>query len=308
VFGHTLVELARENEKIMGVTPAMPSGSSMNIMMREMPERAFDVGIAEQHAVTFSAGLATQGLIPFCNIYSTFMQRAYDQVVHDVCLQGLHVVFCMDRAGFAGADGPTHHGAYDIAYMRCLPNMVVSAPMNEEELRNLMYTATLETGGAFSIRYPRGEGVMPDWKKPLKRIALGTGRKIKDGQDVAILTIGHIGNYAIDACKILESKGIDAAHYDMRFVKPVDEAMLHEVFSKFQRVITVEDGCIQGGFGSAVLEFMADQGYAAKVKRLGIPDRLVEHGEQIELHRECGFDPEGIAQACIEVMEFEKVS
>jgi len=306
VFGHTLVELARDNDKIMGITPAMPSGSSMNIMMKEMPDRSFDVGIAEQHAVTFSAGLATQGLIPFCNIYSTFMQRAYDQVVHDVCLQGLHVVFCMDRAGFSGADGPTHHGAYDIAFMRCLPNLVVSSPMNEEELRNLMYTATLETNGAFSIRYPRGEGVMPEWKKPLKRIQVGTGRKIKDGEDVAILTLGHIGNYAIESCNILKAKGIDAAHFDMRFVKPLDENMLHEIFARFQRVITVEDGCIQGGFGSAVLEFMADHGYAAKVKRLGIPDRLVEHGEQIELHRECGFDPEGIAQACVEMLEFER--
>lgn len=296
VFGHTIVELAKENDKIMGVTPAMPSGSSMNIMMKEMPDRAFDVGIAEQHAVTFSAGLATQGLIPFCNIYSSFMQRAYDQVIHDVCLQNLQVVFCLDRAGFAGADGPTHHGAYDISFFRCIPNLVVSSPMNEEELRNLMYTAT-KFEGPFSIRYPRGQGVMVDWRTPMREIPIGQGRIIKEGEDVAILTIGHIGNYAVTACELLQKEGFNPAHYDMRFVKPLDEAMLHEVFGKFQKVVTVEDGCLMGGFGSAVLEWMVDNGYQAQVKRLGIPDRVVEHGEQIELHRECGFDPEGIANA-----------
>jgi len=300
VFGHTLVELARENHKIMGVTPAMPSGSSMNIMMKEMPDRAFDVGIAEQHAVTFSAGMATQGLIPFCNIYSTFMQRAYDQVIHDVCLQNLHVIFCLDRAGFAGADGPTHHGAYDIAYMRCIPNMVVAAPMNEAELRNMMFTAT-SYNGPFSIRYPRGEGVMPNWRLPMETQTVGKGRMVKYGTEVAILTIGHIGNYVNEAIEIL---GGDAdnqiAHFDMRYVKPLDEALLHEVFGNFDRVITIEDGCIQGGFGSAVLEFMSDKGYTAKVKRLGIPDRVVEHGEQRELHAECGFDPVGIAQTIAE--------
>ncbi|MCH6235374.1 1-deoxy-D-xylulose-5-phosphate synthase [Cognataquiflexum rubidum] len=302
VFGHTIVELAKENDKIMGVTPAMPSGSSMNIMMKEMSDRAFDVGIAEQHAVTFSAGLATQGLIPFCNIYSSFMQRAYDQVIHDVCLQNLQVVFCLDRAGFAGADGPTHHGAYDISFFRCIPNLVVSSPMDEEELRNLMYTAT-KFEGPFSIRYPRGQGVMVDWKTPLREIPIGQGRIIKEGEDVAILTIGHIGNYAITACEMLEKEGFNPAHYDLRFVKPLDEAMLHEVFGKFKKVVTVEDGCLMGGFGSAVLEWMVDNGYQAQVKRLGIPDRIVEHGEQIELHRECGFDPEGIANAVKQMAE-----
>ena len=304
VFGHTLVELARTNEKIVGITPAMPSGSSLNIMMKEMPDRAFDVGIAEQHAVTFSAGLATQGLIPFCNIYSSFMQRAFDQVVHDVCIQDLPVNFCLDRAGFAGADGPTHHGAYDISYFRCLPNMIVSSPMNEAELRNLMYTAQLpRKGGAFSIRYPRGQGVMPQWRTPMEEIKIGTGRKIRDGEDVAILTIGHIGNYVVEAAEKLSKRNIEIAHYDMRFVKPIDEEMLHEVFTRYKKVITVEDGCVQGGFGSAVLEFMADNNYSAEVKRLGIPDRVVEHGEQIELHRECGFDPEGIERTVVELLE-----
>ena len=296
VFGHTLIELAEQDSRIMGVTPAMPSGSSMNLMMAAMPDRAFDVGIAEQHAVTFSAGMATQGLVPFCNIYSSFMQRAYDQVVHDVCLQKLPVVFCLDRAGFAGADGPTHHGAYDIAYFRCVPNLVVSAPMNEEELRNLMYTGSLY-GGPFSIRYPRGNGVMPNWKTPFQRIPVGQGRCIKTGEEVAILTLGHIGNYAVEACESLEKEGLNPAHYDMRFVKPLDEKLLHEIFTNFKKVITVEDGCLMGGFGSAVLEWMVDQGYQAQVKRLGIPDDIIEHGEQLELHRDCGFDPEGIANA-----------
>jgi 1-deoxy-D-xylulose-5-phosphate synthase len=304
VFGHTMVELAKLNDKVMGVTPAMPSGSSMNIMMKEMPHRAFDVGIAEQHAVTFSAGLATQGLVPFCNIYSSFMQRAYDQVVHDVCIQNLPVNFCLDRAGFAGADGPTHHGAYDIAYFRCVPNMIVASPMNEAELRNLMYTAQLpRSGSAFSIRYPRGQGVMPHWRTPFEQIEIGTGRKIREGEEVAILTIGHIGNYAVEACEHLAKQGIEVAHYDMRFVKPLDEAMLHEVFGRYKKIVTVEDGCIQGGFGSAILEFMADHHYQAEVKRLGIPDRIVEHGEQLELHRECGFDVKGIEQTVLAMLE-----
>jgi 1-deoxy-D-xylulose-5-phosphate synthase len=297
VFGNTLVELAEQNPKIMGVTPAMPSGSSMNIMMKAMPNRAFDVGIAEQHAVTFSAGLATQGLVPFCNIYSSFMQRAYDQVVHDVALQNLNVVLCMDRGGLAGADGATHHGAFDIAYMRCIPNLVVSAPMNEEELRNLMFTAQLENAGPFCIRYPRGNGVMVDWKTPMKAIEVGTGRKIKDGEEVAILTIGHIGNYAVQACEMLAEEGLNPGHYDMRFVKPLDEKMLHEVFSKYKKIITVEDACVTGGFGTAIAEFMLDNGYAASIKRLGIPDKFIEHGEQMELHIECGFDPKSIADA-----------
>ncbi|GAA4521142.1 1-deoxy-D-xylulose-5-phosphate synthase [Sphingobacterium thermophilum] len=298
VFGHTLVELAEQNEKIMGVTPAMPTGSSMNIMMKAMPNRAFDVGIAEQHAVTFSAGLATQGLVPFCNIYSTFMQRAYDQVIHDVALQNLHVVFCLDRAGLVGADGPTHHGAYDIAYMRCVPNLTVAAPMNEEELRNLMYTAQLENKGPFVIRYPRGNGVMPDWKRPFKEIPIGKGRKLVDGEEVAILTIGHIGNEAAKAIVELNTEGIYPAHYDLRFVKPLDEELLHEVFGKFNKIITVEDGALPGGFGSAILEFMSDHNYKAEVVRLGIPDEIIEHGEQEELWRLCGYDFSSIIKVC----------
>ncbi len=304
VFGHTLVELAKANDKIVGITPAMPSGSSMNIMMKEMPDRAFDVGIAEQHAVTFSAGLATQGLVPFCNIYSSFMQRAYDQVVHDVCIQNLPVNFCLDRAGFAGADGPTHHGAYDIAYFRCLPNIVVAAPMNEAELRNLMYTAQLpRTELAFSIRYPRGQGVMPEWRTPMEAIAIGTGRKLREGNELAILTLGHIGNYAVEVCERLALQNISIGHYDMRFAKPLDEKLLHEIFSQYKKIITVEDGCLQGGFGSAILEFMADNNLHAEVRRLGIPDRIVEHGEQHELHHECGFDAEGIERTVVEMLE-----
>lgn len=301
VFGHTLVELAEKNDKIVGVTPAMPSGSSMNIMMKAFPDRSFDVGIAEQHAVTFSAGLSTQGLVPFCNIYSTFMQRAYDQVIHDVCLQDLPVVLCLDRAGFAGADGPTHHGAYDLAYLRCVPNLVVSAPMNEEELRNLMFSGA-EHQAPYAIRYPRGQGVMPDWKKPLRKIPLGQGRIITEGKDIAILSIGHIGNYVLDNAEKFESLGLSVAHYDMRFVKPLDESLLHEVFGKFDKVITVEDGCLMGGFGSAVLEWMMDHGYQARIKRLGIPDKVIEHGEQIELHHECGFDASGILQTVKDMM------
>ena len=305
VFGHTMVELAKANPKIVGVTPAMPSGCSLNIMMEAMPDRAFDVGIAEQHAVTFSAGMATQGLIPFCNIYSSFMQRAYDQVIHDVCLQNLPVVFCLDRAGFAGADGPTHHGAYDLAFMRCIPNLVVSAPMNEEELRNLMFTAS-EHNGPFSIRYPRGEGVMPEWRTPLTAVKVGTGRLIQEGEGVAILTIGHIGNYIPEVTAKLLPDGIRPAHYDMRFCKPLDETLLHRIFTDFDSIVTIEDGCVQGGFGSAVLEFMADNGYSAKVTRLGIPDLVIEHGEQMELQRECGFDPEGIAEAVRKIYFSEK--
>ncbi|CAN5229013.1 1-deoxy-D-xylulose-5-phosphate synthase [soil metagenome] len=297
VFGHTIVELAKKNKNIVGITPAMPSGSSMNIMMKEMPDRAYDVGIAEQHAVTYSAGLATQGLVPFCNIYSTFMQRAYDQLIHDVCIQKLPVIFCLDRAGFAGADGPTHHGAYDLAYMRCIPNIIISAPMNEAELRNLMYTAQLKDQGPFSIRYPRGEGVMPNWRTPFEEIPVGKGRTIIEGEELAILTIGHIGNYVTEARKILEEEEIYPGHFDMRFVKPLDEELLHDIFSRYQKVITVEDGCLMGGFGSAILEFRADHGYNTPVKRLGIPDRVVEHGEQIQLHAECNFDPKGIAKA-----------
>lgn len=273
-------------------------------MMDKMPDRAIDVGICEQHAVTLSAGMATQGLKVFCNIYSSFMQRAYDQVVHDVAIQNLPVIFCLDRAGLVGEDGPTHHGAYDIAYMRCVPNMIVSAPMNESELRNLMYTAQLDsTTNPFVIRYPRGEGVMPEWKTEMKEIKIGTGRKLKDGNDIAILSLGHPGNFAAIAIRELKTEGLNVAHFDMRFVKPLDEEMLHEVFSKFKKIITVEDGTVIGGFGSAVLEFMAKHDYKAEVKMLGIPDAIVEHGTLKELHSECHYDAKAIAGAVREMMK-----
>lgn len=294
VFGYTLLELAKQNERIVGITPAMPTGSSLNIMMNEMPERTFDVGIAEQHAVTFSAGLAIEGMLPFCNIYSSFMQRAYDQVIHDVAIQNLNVVFCLDRGGLVGEDGATHHGVYDLAYMRSIPNITVSAPMNEEELRNLMFTAQLKDKGPFSIRYPRGTGVMPEWKTPFKEIKVGKGRLIRKGSDIAILSIGHIGNYVVEASKQLAKINIDVAHYDMRFVKPMDVEILHEVAKKFKSIITIEDGTIVGGFGSAVLEFMSENGYSVKLRRLGVPDQFIDHGTPQELHRDCGFDVEGI--------------
>jgi len=304
VFGHTIIELAEKNEKIMGITPAMPSGSSLKFMMEKMPKRALDVGICEQHAATLSAGLATQGMRVFCNIYSSFMQRAYDQVVHDIAIQKLPVVLCLDRAGLVGEDGPTHHGAYDIPYFRCIPNMIISAPMNEQELRNLMYTAQLEsTTYPFVIRYPRGEGVMPEWRKPFEEITIGKGRKIKDGKEVAILSFGHPGNFATAAIRELRTEGIDPAHYDLRFVKPIDEDLLHEVFTKYDKVLTVEDGTILGGFGSAVLEFMNANNYKAEVKILGIPDRLVEHGTLKELHKECGYDAAAIASTIREMLK-----
>ncbi len=304
VFGHTILELAEKNEKIMGITPAMPSGSSLNIMMKAMPHRAIDVGIAEQHAVTISAGMATQGLKVFCNIYSSFMQRSFDQVVHDVAIQKLPVIFCLDRAGLVGEDGPTHHGAYDIAYFRCIPNMVISAPMNEQELRNLMYTAQLEsTKLPFVIRYPRGEGVMPEWRKPMEEVVIGKGRKLRDGKDVAILSLGHPGNFAAAAIRNLRSDNLQPAHYDMRFAKPLDEELLHEALSNYDKIITVEDGTIAGGFGSAVAEFMALHGYKNDLKVLGIPDRIVEHGTLKELHRECGYDAQAIADAVREMMK-----
>jgi len=304
VFGHTIIELAEKNDKIFGITPAMPSGSSLKFMMEKMPHRAFDVGIAEQHAVTLSAGMATQGMKVFCNIYSSFMQRAYDQVIHDVAIQKLPVIFCLDRAGLVGDDGPTHHGCYDIAYFRCIPNMIISAPMNESELRNLMYTAQLEsTELPFVIRYPRGEGVMPEWKTEMKEIEIGKGRKLKDGKDIAILSLGHPGNFAAAAIRDLKADGLNPAHYDMRFAKPLDETLLHEVFSRFDKIITVEDGTVVGGFGSAVLEFMNTNHYKAEIKILGIPDRLVEHGTPKELHRECGYDAQGIKEAVLEMMK-----
>ncbi|HRP32017.1 MAG TPA: 1-deoxy-D-xylulose-5-phosphate synthase [Agriterribacter sp.] len=310
VFGYTIIELAKKNNKIFGVTPAMPSGSSMKFMMDEMPDRAFDVGICEQHAVTLSAGMATQGMKVFCNIYSSFMQRAYDQVVHDVAIQDLPVIFCLDRAGLVGEDGATHHGAYDIAYMRCIPNMIVSAPMNERELRNLMYTAQLdENTHPFVIRYPRGEGVFPDlppeqggWRTEMKKIKPGTGRKLKDGEGVAILTLGHPGNFAAAAIRDLRAEELNPAHYDMRFAKPLDEALLHEVFSRYNKIITVEDGTVQGGFGSAVLEFMALHQYRASIKILGIPDRVIEQGTLRELRHEAGYDAAAIADAVRAIM------
>lgn len=300
VFGNTLLKLARENDKIMGITAAMPSGTSLNIMMKEMPERTFDVGIAEQHAVTLAAGMATQGLIPFVAMYSTFLQRAYDQVIHDVALQNLPVVFCIDRAGLVGADGATHHGAFDIAFLRCIPNMVVSAPMNESELRNFMFTAQQEPNGPFAIRYRRGRGVEPVQETPMESINIGTGRKLTDGTDVAVLSFGHPGNFVQEAIQLMKkNQNISVAHYDLRFAKPLDEHLLHEVFSTFNKIVTVEDGCVNGGVGSAVLEFMVDHGYSAKVKRLGIPDGFVHHGTQEELYRECGYDVEGIMEGVL---------
>ena len=303
VFGHTIIELAEKNNKIMGVTPAMPSGSSLKMMMDKMPDRAFDVGICEQHAVTLSAGMATQGMKVFCNIYSSFMQRAYDQVIHDVAIQNLPVVFCLDRAGLVGEDGATHHGAYDIPYMRCIPNMIISAPMNESELRNLMYTSQLDSiTDPFVIRYPRGEGVMPEWKTEMKEIKIGTGRKLKDGKDIAILSLGHPGNFAATAIRELKNDELNVAHYDMRFVKPIDENLLHEALSKFDKIITIEDGTIIGGFGSAVLEFMSKHNYKAEVKMLGIPDAIIEHGSLKELYNECHYDAKAIADAVREMM------
>ena len=305
VFGETLLELAKQNDRIMGVTPAMPSGSSMNLMMKALPDRSFDVGIAEQHAVTFSAGLATQGMIPFCNIYSTFMQRAYDQVIHDVAIQKLPVVFCLDRAGLVGADGPTHHGAYDLAYMRCIPNMVIAAPMNESELRNMMFTAQLPGNGPIAIRYPRGQGVMVDWKTPFEQLEIGKGKKICGGEDVAILSIGHVGNYTVSACSELSESDIYPAHYDLRFAKPLDRVLLHEIFSNFSKIITVEDGCLPGGFGSSIIEFMSDNNYTAQIVRLGIPDKIIEHGDPEQLHKECGYDSESIKNAVLKLLELE---
>lgn len=295
VFGHTLVELAEANPKIVGVTPAMPSGCSMNILMEKMPERAFDVGIAEGHAVTFSGGMAKDGLLPFCNIYSSFMQRAYDNIIHDVAIQNLPVVLCLDRAGLVGEDGPTHHGAFDMAYLRPIPNLTISSPMDEHELRRLMFTAQLPDKGPFVIRYPRGCGVVVDWKCPLEEIPVGKGRKLKDGNDLAVITIGPIGNTAARAIARAESE-LDKtiAHYDLRFLKPLDEELLHEVGRRFSHVLTVEDGIIKGGMGSAVLEFMVDNEYHPAVRRIGIPDKFVEHGAVSELYHLCGMDEENI--------------
>lgn len=306
VFGHSLVELAEQNPSIMAITPAMPSGCSLKYMMEKMPDRAFDVGIAEQHAVTLSAGMATRGLRVYCNIYSSFMQRAYDMVIHDVALQQLPVIFCLDRAGLVGEDGPTHHGAYDIAYMRCIPNMVVSAPMNEAELRHLLYSAQLEENRhPYVIRYPRGQGVMVDWKVPFERIETGKGRQIQEGEKVAVLSLGHPGNFVVQACAELARDGYYPAHYDMRFAKPLDEALLHEIAAKFSTLITVEDGTVAGGFGSAILEFLHRHGYEQPVRLLGIPDEIIEHGKPQEQYRYCAFDAAAIQEAVIRAFQME---
>ena len=298
VFGRTLLELAGENQRIVGVTPAMPSGCSMNILMKAMPDRAFDVGIAEGHAVTFSAGLAKEGLQPFCNIYSSFMQRAYDNIIHDVAILKLPVVLCLDRAGLVGEDGPTHHGSFDLAYLRPIPNLTIASPMDEHELRRLMYTAQLPDKGPFAIRYPRGRGVKVDWQCPLEEVPVGKGRRLKEGKDVAVLTIGPIGNVAAKAIARFEQEtGQSVAHYDMRFLKPLDEEILQEVGQRFTRIVTAEDGVLKGGMGAAVLEYMADHGFTPRVARVGIPDNFVEHGAVKELHRICGMDEEGIIKA-----------
>ena len=302
VFGETLLELAKENEKIVGVTPAMPSGCSMNILMKAMPDRGFDVGIAEGHAVTFSGGMAKDGLLPFCNIYSSFMQRAYDNVIHDVAIQKLNVVFCLDRAGLVGQDGPTHHGAFDLAYMRPIPNLTVASPLNEHELRKMMYTAQLPNQGPFVIRYPRGRGVLPEWKCPLEAIEIGKGRLLKEGNDIAVLTLGPIGNTAQQAiAKAEKQSGKSIAHYDLRFLKPLDEELLHEIGKKFKKIVTLEDGVLKGGMGSAILEFMADHGYTPTVKRIGIPDKFVQHGKPEELYQICGMDSQSIEKVLLSI-------
>lgn len=295
VFGHTLVELAEKDKRIVGITPAMPTGCSMTYMMKEFPDRAFDVGIAEGHAVTFSAGLAKEGMIPFCNVYSSFMQRAYDMVIHDVALQKLHLILCLDRAGLVGEDGATHHGVFDLAYLRPIPNLVISSPLNEWDLRNLMYTGYMIPDGPFVIRYPRGKGEKSDWRNEMQILPIGKGRKLRDGHDIAVLTIGPIGNEAIKAINQVEQEGISVAHYDMIYLKPLDEELLHEVGKKFSRVVTIENGVITGGLGSAVLEFMADHGYTPQVKRIGVPDRFIEHGSIPELYKLCGMDADSIA-------------
>ena len=295
VFGHTLLELAKQNDKIVGVTPAMPSGCSMNILMKEMPNRGFDVGIAEGHAVTFSGGMAKDGLIPFCNIYSSFMQRAYDNIIHDVAIHKQHVVFCLDRAGLVGEDGPTHHGAFDLAYLRSIPNLTIASPMNEHELRKMMFTAQLPDMGPFAIRYPRGRGVIVDWQCPLEEIKVGKGRKLKGGKDIAVLTLGPIGNEAARAIASAEAKSNKTiAHYDLRFLKPLDEEMLDEIGKNYPSIVTIEDGVLKGGMGSAILEYMADHGYTPSVRRIGIPDRFVQHGTPKELYQICGMDATSI--------------
>ncbi len=295
VFGHTLVELAEQDDRIAGITPAMPTGCSMTYMMKAFPERSFDVGIAEGHAVTFSAGLAKEGMIPFCNIYSSFMQRAYDNVIHDVALQNLHVVFCLDRGGLVGEDGATHHGVFDLAYMRTIPNMIISSPLNEWDLRNLMYTGYKENQGPFVIRYPRGKGEKAEWRNEMQVLPIGKGRQLCDGSDIAILSIGAIGNEVTKALELIKDEAISAAHYDMIYLKPIDEELLHEVGRRFSKIITIENGTVLGGLGSAVAEFMTTEGYATKIKRLGVPDRFIEHGSVPELYALCGMDAASIA-------------
>lgn len=301
VFGHTIIELAEKNPKIVGITPAMATGCSLNMMMERMPDRVFDVGIAEQHAVTFAAGLAAQGLIPFCNIYSSFMQRAFDQVIHDVALQQLHVVLCLDRAGLVGDDGPTHHGVFDIAALRPIPNLTICAPMDEHELRDMMFTAQQEGVGAFVIRYPRGLSVHPDWRSEMKQITVGKGRCLREGERVAVLTIGHIGNEAAKAIDALSDEGIKVGHYDMRFVKPLDNKLLADVASRYESIVTVEDGCLQGGFGSAVLEALHDI-FNGRIVRLGIPDHFVKHGPVPRLIFDCGYDADAIKRAVLSLI------
>lgn len=296
VFGHTLVELAEKDERIVGITPAMPTGCSMTYLMKEFPDRAFDVGIAEGHAVTFSAGLAKEGMIPFCNVYSSFMQRAYDMVIHDVALQKLHLILCLDRAGLVGEDGATHHGVFDLAYLRPIPNLVISSPLNEWDLRNLMYTGYKISDGPFVIRYPRGKGEKSDWRNEMQILPIGKGRKLREGNDIAVLSLGPIGNEAMKAIDQIEQEGISVAHYDMIYLKPLDKALLHEVGRKFKRIITIENGVIAGGLGSAVLEFMADHGYTPFVKRIGVPDQFIEHGSIPELYKLCGMDADSIAE------------
>ena len=306
VFGHTLVELAHANENIVGITPAMPSGCSMNYMMEDFPKRTFDVGIAEGHAVTFSAGLAKDGLLPFCNIYSSFMQRAYDNVIHDVALQKLNVVMCLDRAGIVGSDGATHQGQFDLAYFRCIPNLTIASPLNEHELRHLMYTAQLPNQGPFVIRYPRGKGVLIDWKNKMEQVEIGTGVQLKDGKQAVVLSLGPIGNTATQAIATLEATyGITIAHYDMRFLKPLDHTILNTIGKQFSHIFTIEDGVIAGGLGSAVIEYMCDNGLLPKVTRLGIPDQFIEHGTPSELYHMLGLDAEGIAAAIIKQLDLK---
>ena len=303
VFGHTIVELAEKNDKIVGISPAMLSGSSMNNMMDKMPDRTFDVGIAEQHAVTYSGGLAIQGMMPFCNIYSTFLQRAYDQIIHDIALQKLNVIFCIDRGGLVGEDGPTHHGSFDLAYLRLIPNMTISAPMNEMELRNMMFTAQLENMGPFSIRYPRGKGVNTNWQNEMEEVKIGKGRLIRHGKDLAIISLGHVGNFAVSAADKLSNEGIEAEIIDMRFLKPFDEELLHQTLKRFDKIITVEDGTVVGGLGSLVSEFITTHNYTNTISILGIPDQFIEHGTPDQLYHDCEYDADGIYLAAKNIVE-----